>query len=134
MARRALDDEPLLRHAGDLRVVRDRVIFGVDRDHRMSGAIASAEAGRESGNAALDLEAGGGERVLEQLGAFEFLHAELAEIEDAVAEERNRARVAVDIIEQEFLLRREVAFAVHSQMGPAQAAAAAAVEAPRCLR
>ena len=46
-------------------------------------------------------------------GGLELLHAELAEIEDVVAGERDRLGVAVDVVEDEALLGREVVAAAH---------------------
>src|SRR5262245_37202176 len=114
MAGRTFDDEALLGHAGRLRVVRAAVVFGVDRDHRIARTVARAEAGRKTGDAALDLEARLLQEAGHQPGGLELLHAELAEIEDVVAKERNRARVAVDNVEQERLLGRQVSTHGHA--------------------
>ena len=51
-----------------------------------------------------------------QLGGLELLHAELAEIEDVVAEQRDGARIAIDGVEQEGLLGREISAAGHEQL------------------
>ena len=72
--------------------VRDRVIAGQFArlrdfgDDRMAGAICRAEAGRETGDAALDRKAGLFEQAGHQLGAFELLHSQFGEMEDAVAD------------------------------------------------
>ena len=79
-----------------------------------AGAVGRAEAGREAGDAALDLEAALLQQVGHQPGGLELLHAELAEIEDVVAGERDRLGVAVDIVEDEALLGREVVAAAHA--------------------
>jgi hypothetical protein len=66
-------------------------------------AILCPEIGRHVGAAQLDLEAGRGQRVLEQLRALEFLHPELAEIEQRVADVGHLLGVALDHIECELL-------------------------------
>ena len=47
MTGRAFNDEFLFGYARRLGIVRTRIIFGVDRDHRMAGAVGGAEAGRK---------------------------------------------------------------------------------------
>src|SRR3954451_19017229 len=111
MAGRALDDELLLGEARGLRIVRHGIVFGVDRDNRMTGAVGGAEAGRKARDAALDLEVALLQEVRHQLRRFELLHAELTEIEDVVAEQGDGAGIAIDIIEQESLLLGEIAVA-----------------------
>src|SRR5215813_771659 len=56
MAGCTFDNEALLGHTGGLRVVRATVVLGMDRDDRMAGAVACAEAGRKARDAALDFE------------------------------------------------------------------------------
>src|SRR5262249_24331193 len=87
---------------------------GMDRDDRMAGAVACVEAGRKARDAALDLEARLLQQAGHQLGGLELLHAELAEIEDVVAEQRDRARIAIDGVEQERLLGREISADGHA--------------------
>src|SRR5437763_3386897 len=67
-----------------------------------SSDVCSSDLGH-AGAAQLDLEAGGGKRVFEELGALELLHAELAEIEQRVAHIGHLLRVALDHVERELL-------------------------------
>jgi len=80
----------------------------MDRHNRRTAPVAGAEAGRETGYPALDREPALLQEVRHKFCGLELLHAELAEIKDAVAEKRDSSRIAVDVIEQEFLLRRDV--------------------------
>src|SRR5205085_6781911 len=66
-------------------------------------------AGGAARNAALDLEAALLQQPAHQLGGLELLHAELAEVEDAVVEGRDRLGVAVDELVGQLLLGSGVA-------------------------
>jgi len=87
-----LDHGLALIGARGLRAAWQRVNLGDDRDLRSARAIFGPQIGRHSGAAELDLESRGLERVLEQLGGFELLHAEFAEVEDRVAQQRQGRR------------------------------------------
>ena len=98
-----LDQGLALVGARGLGAAGQRVDLGDDRDLRPAGAVFSPQIGRHPGAAELDLEARRFQRVLEQLGAFDLLHAEFAEIEQRVAEQRHLRGVAIDGIERELL-------------------------------
>jgi hypothetical protein len=89
---------------GGLRAFRQRVDLADDGDGRMPAAPARPQIGRHAGGAELDGESAGFEHVLHELGAFEFLHAELGEIVDRIADLRHRHGIALDDPEGEFLL------------------------------
>src|SRR5687768_14144385 len=85
----------------------------MNRDDRRARSIGRAEASRKTGDATFDLEPTLLQDVCHQLGGLELLHAELAEIEDAIAGERDRLGVAVDVIEHKALLGREIVAIAH---------------------
>src|SRR5258708_1023502 len=58
---------------------------------------------KESVSGDLDLEADALERFLEEPGALHFLHAELAEVIERVADQRELCRVALDDVEGDLL-------------------------------
>ena len=58
---------------------------------------------REAGAAGLDLEADAFERFLQELRALEILHAELAEVIERIADQRELRRIALDGVERELL-------------------------------
>ena len=89
---------------GGLRAFRQRIDLADDGDRRMAAAEARPQIGRHPGGAELDGEAAGFEHVLQELGALEFLHAELGEIVDRIADLRHRGGVALDDAEGEVLL------------------------------
>src|SRR5262249_10137289 len=91
------------------------VVLGVDRNHRMARPIGRAEAGRKARNAAFDREAGLFKEAGHQARSLDLLHAEFAEIEGAVAEQSNGARIAIDVVEQKRLLGREISAAGHDR-------------------
>ncbi len=88
-----------------LRAARQGIDLGDDRDLGMAGAVFGPETGRHAGAPELDPEACCRERVLEQPGALHLLHAELAEIEQRVADVGHLLGVAVDHFEGERLAR-----------------------------
>src|SRR5207248_1144658 len=91
-----------------LGIVRAAVVFGMDRHHRTAASVCCAKAGGKTCDAALDGEAGFFQKRSHQLGGLELLHAELAEIENAVTKKRDRPRIAVEIIEKKLLLSRKI--------------------------
>jgi hypothetical protein len=103
MTGRALDDRLGFRHAGGLAVLRVGVVFGVQRDHRAARAVGGKKARGETREAARHLEFLRFERIGHQLRAFVLLHAEFGEVEYRIADQADRARVAVEEIENESL-------------------------------
>ena len=67
--------------AGRLRAAGQGIDLGDDSDLGPAAAVLRPQIGRHAGAAHLHLEACRLERVLEELGALHFLHAELAKIE-----------------------------------------------------
>ena len=61
------------------------------------------EIGRHACAAKLHLESGRLQRLLQQPGAFELLHSELAEIEDGIADQCHLLGIAIDDLESELL-------------------------------
>src|SRR4030081_3471166 len=86
-----------------LRARRKRVDLGHDRDLGPAGAPFGPQVGGHPGAAEIDPETRRLERALEQLGAFEFLHAGLAEIEDRIADRRHLLGIAIDRVESQLL-------------------------------
>ena len=89
--------------AGRLRTAGQGVDLGDDGDLRPAAAILGPQIGRHVGPAQLHLEAGRGQGVLEQFRALEFLHPELAEVEQRVADVGHLLGVALDHIECKLL-------------------------------
>jgi hypothetical protein len=117
MAWRALDDRGRFHGSGLLRIVRVGIVFGVQRHHRLARAVGRTETRREARDAALDLETALLQQPAHQLGGLELLHAELAEVEDAVIERRDRLGVAIDEFAGQFLLGSRV-LGIHSALPP----------------
>ena len=86
VAGRALDDRVLCRHAGFLREHGQGVELAEKPDDRLPGAVTGDEAGRHAGQAALDRESGGLERVGQELRRPELLEAELGVFPDGVGD------------------------------------------------
>src|SRR5262249_12383670 len=61
-----------------------------------------------SRNAALNLKAGFFQHLAHQAGGLDLLHAELGEIEDAVAEHGDRLGVAVEVVDAQRLLAAHI--------------------------
>ena len=103
VARAVLDQRLALPGSRRLRAAGQGIDLGDDRDLWPAIAVLGPDIGGHAGAAQLDLEAGGGKRVFEELGALELLHAELAEIEQRVAHIGHLLRVALDHVERELL-------------------------------
>ena len=75
----------MLGHSRRLGISRRGIVFGMNRDHRMTRAVGRHERGGHSGNSPLHLEAAVLENLRHQLRGLELLHAELGEVVDVVA-------------------------------------------------
>ena len=88
--RLVVDGERRLRAAGQRIDLRD------DDDLRLAGAPMRPDVGIHPGGAGLDGEADRLEHAFDELRALDFLHAELAEIVDGVADVRDLVGIAID--------------------------------------
>ncbi len=88
-----------------LRAAGQGIHLGDDGDLGPAAAVFGPKIGRHAGAAEFHLEACRRQRVLEQLGALEFLHPELAEVEQRVADIGHLLGVAIDHLEGELLAR-----------------------------
>ena len=77
-----------------LRIARIAVKLAMQRDNGLAGAEGRHEAGGEAGEVSNDIEASALERSGQQLGGAEFLHAELAIVEDHVAQSGERSVIS----------------------------------------
>ena len=86
-----------------LRAARQRIDLGDDGHLGTARAPFGPDIRWHAGTAELDPEARRLERILEQLGALEFLHPELAEIIERIADVGHRLDVALDHVECQLL-------------------------------
>ena len=98
VAGRALNERVLVADARLVAGLRDAVDVGAERDHRFAGAPSGDECGRNSGDAALDLEAVLLEDAGEVFRRLDFLHPELAVREDLIDHLLDHLRSRVDLL------------------------------------